>query len=71
MDNYIHVDFAIKCMCCDVCKQSCSCGEYELQMIFYVTVQITSVQLHKIILKVTMFHIHIDFVIATYMYYAA
>ena len=26
MDEYHHIDMGSKCMCCDVCLQSCMCG---------------------------------------------
>lgn len=29
MDSYRHVDLAIKCLCCDICAQSCTCGSCE------------------------------------------
>ena len=36
MDNYEHSDMGSKCLCCDVCAKSCSCGECESKLSSFV-----------------------------------
>lgn len=26
-DNYKHIDYGTKCMCCDICAKTCTCGK--------------------------------------------
>ena len=36
MDNYVHVDVAFKCLCCDICAKLCACGQCKLQLSSFV-----------------------------------